>query len=295
MADRPRVTVVIPTYNRAGLLMEAIQSALAQSYRDLEVLVCDDGSSEDTGARVEALDPRVRYLKLPHAGRPGAPRNRGIEAARGELIAFLDDDDLWEPDKLARQIELIDEQGLNLVYTDRQLLPGGGVPAELVISPPLAGPDRLLDLVVAGHFPHVCTLLASSDLLREVGGFDETLATGEDLDLCLRLSLAARAGKVQAALVVIRRRPESLSNRSEAEAFQNAIRVLERALATIAMRRAQRKRCRATLAALNTSLAAIMARNGDMPGARRAAAQAVRYRPVSRAAWAALAKARSAA
>ena len=291
MADGPRVTVVIPTYNRAALLMEAIESALAQSYRDLEVLVCDDGSTDDTAARVKALDARVRYERLTHTGRPGSPRNRGIEAARGELIAFLDDDDLWDPDKLARQIELMDEQGLNVVYTDRRLLPEDGSRSERVTTPALASPHRLLDLVLAGHFPHLCTMLADRELLRAVGGFDETLMTGEDLDLCLRLSPIARAGRVPEPLVTIRRRPESLSNSSASEAFGNAIGVLERALATQAMVRTQRRICRTTLSALNVRLAALMLQDGDQPGARRAALGAVRYRPVSRSAWIALAEA----
>ena len=268
MADGPRVTVVIPTYNRAALLVEAIESVLRQSFRDLEVVVCDDGSTDDTAARVEAFGGRVRYERLAHTGRPGSPRNRGIDAARGELVAFLDDDDFWEPDKLARQVELIDREGLNFAYTDRRNLFDDGAPSALVVSPPPASPDRLLDRVLEGHFPSVCTVLVERELLRMVDGFDETLITGEDLDLWLRLSPLARAGKVPEPLVLVRRRSGSLSDRNAQGAFENAIAVIERARAADAMLPAQRRIGRATLARLHTKLAEELAgsrRRGGCP------------------------------
>jgi glycosyltransferase involved in cell wall biosynthesis len=286
MADGPRVTVVIPTYNRAPLLVEAIESVLRQTYRDLEVVVCDDGSGDGTAARVEVLGARVRYVALPHSGRPGAPRNRGIEVARGELIAFLDDDDLWEPDKLARQVELMDRDGLNLVYTDRLLRFDDGSTSELVVSPAPASPDRLLDLVLAGHFPSVCSMLVQRTLLQEIDAFDETLVTGEDLDLWLRIAPIARAAKVPEPLLVVRRRPGSLSDLSGSATYRNAIRVLERALATHDLLPAQRQSCRATLGRLNSKLAAMSSGREAM----RAALHAVRYSPANRASWASLTK-----
>ena len=194
MTERPRVTVVIPTWNRAAVVVEAIDSVLQQSYRDFEIVVCDDGSTDDTAARIAAFGPPVRYRRQAHAGHPGSPRNLGIEAARGELIAFLDDDDLWEPDKLARQVELVDREGLDLVYTNRRFRFGDGAPSALAVTPAPASPDRLLDVVLEGQFPTLCTALVRRTLLRAVEGFDETLATGEDLDLWLRLGPIARAG-----------------------------------------------------------------------------------------------------
>ena len=291
MPDGPRVTVVIPTCNRAALLVEAIESVLQQSYRSLEVVVCDDGSSDDTAARVEAFGQPVRYLQLAHAGRPGSPRNRGIEVARGELVAFLDDDDLWEPDKLSRQVELLDRGGLDLVYSDRRFRFSDGSASGTIVTPAPVSPERLLDLVIEGNFPCVCTLLTKRAVLQRVGGFDETLVTGEDLDLWLRLGSVARAGKVPEPLVVIRRRPGSLSDRSGSPlAFRNAIRVLERSLATGGLDPRQRRLCRATLGRLEARLAATLTRRGDSAGARRAALRAVRRAPATHASWAALAR-----
>jgi glycosyltransferase involved in cell wall biosynthesis len=96
------VSVVIPTYNRAELVSRAIRSALAALSPGDEIVVADDGSTDDTAAAVEAFGPPVRLLRLPHAG-PGATRNAGLDAARGPLVAFLDSDDEWFPDKIALQ------------------------------------------------------------------------------------------------------------------------------------------------------------------------------------------------
>lgn len=291
MTGGPRVTVVIPTFNRAALLLEAVDSVLRQSYRDLEIVICDDGSTDETAARVRAFGTGVRYLALPHTGRPGVPRNRGIEAARGELIAFLDDDDLWETEKLARQIDLLDTEGLSLAYSDRRIRFSEGAAPELAVSPSPASPDRLLDLVLQGHFPSVCTLLVRRTLLKRIGGFDETLGTAEDLDLWLRLAPIAHAGRLPEPLVVVRRTAGSLSDRSGPLAYQNAIGVLERSLATDDLLPSQRRLGRATLARMASRLALVLADSGNARAATRAALRALRHSPASRAPWAALRKA----
>ena len=275
MTSAPRVSVVIPTYNRAALLIEAVESVLRQSYDDLEVVVCDDGSTDDTAERVRAFGPRVHYIGLAHTGRPGSPRNRGIEAARGELIAFLDDDDLWEPDKLARQIELMDRDGLSLVYTDRRLMFSDGSRSDPVATPAPASPDRLLEMVLQGQFPFLCTALVRRSLLRQVNGFDETLETGEDLDLWLRLGRVVRAGRVPEPLVIVRRRPGTLSDRSGPLAFRNAIRVLQRGLVAQDLQPSERRLCHATLTRLYARLAAKRARQLDVVGSLRAAFGAI--------------------
>lgn len=290
MTRLPRVSVIIPTYNRADLLGDAIESVLRQTFADHEVVVCDDGSTDHTSARVRAFGAPVRYLQLAHTGRPGAPRNLGIRAARGELIAFLDDDDLWEADKLARQVALVDRDGASLVYTDRRLVFDDGSTSGTVVSPPPASPERLLDLLLDGHFPFIGTVLTRRSLLEQVDGFDETLVTGEDLDLWLRVAPKARAGRVPEPLVLVRRRPGTLSDRSGCAAFRNAIGLLERSLAAGQLSPAQQRRCRATLGRLNARLAAFLVAGGDAGSAVRASLEAVRYAPASPAAWLSLAR-----
>lgn len=290
MTHGPRVTVVIPTWNRAALVTEAIESVLQQTYRDFEIVVCDDGSTDDTAARVTAFGPPVRYLRQAHSGRPGSPRNLGIEAAAAELIAFLDDDDLWERDKLARQIELIDRDGLDLAYTDRRVLLGDGSPSTLAVTPAPASPDRLLDVVLDGQFPTICTALVRRTVLRRIEGFDESLATAEDLDLWLRLAPIARAGRVPEPLVIVRRREGSLSDRSGPAVYWNAIRLLDGSLATADLLPSQRRLCRATLARLGSRLATELAGQCNRLDAMQAALAALRHAPAGRSAWAALAR-----
>src|SRR5919197_6284187 len=110
MADQARpvtVSVVIPTHDRGRVVVEAIESALAQRHRHLEVIVVDDGSTDDTAERVARLrDRRVRLLRRPHAG-VSAARNAGIAVATGDLVAFLDSDDLWKPDKVEAEIAVL--------------------------------------------------------------------------------------------------------------------------------------------------------------------------------------------
>lgn len=114
----PRVSVLIPTYNRADLLCAAVDSVLAQTYQDFEIIVIDDGSTDDTRARLERYGDRVRYEYGPHEG-PAAARNRGFRAARGEYLCLLDSDDLYYPHKLALQVAHLDARpDTVMVYTD---------------------------------------------------------------------------------------------------------------------------------------------------------------------------------
>ena len=117
-APAPRVSVMIPTYNRAGLLVGAIESVLAQSYGDFEIIVVDDGSTEDIAAVAARFGERVRYARIEHAG-PAAARNLGMQMARGEYLCLLDSDDLYYPHKLALQVDHLDRhRDTVMVYTD---------------------------------------------------------------------------------------------------------------------------------------------------------------------------------
>jgi len=105
---KPFFSIVIPTYNQANQLKVTLESVLAQTFTDFEVLVMDDGSTDNTSAMVESfLDPRIRYEWAPNSGGPATPRNRGIDAARADWICFLDSDDRWYRDKLKKVAEVI--------------------------------------------------------------------------------------------------------------------------------------------------------------------------------------------
>ncbi len=124
-----KVSVVIPTWNRGYCIARTIESVLAQTLGELEVLVCDDGSTDDTADIVRRItDPRVRWVPGPRGGRPAIPRNRGIREASGEWIAFLDSDDVWLPNKLAMQMAQLRRTGLRASAANAlRLLPNQNV------------------------------------------------------------------------------------------------------------------------------------------------------------------------
>ncbi len=184
----PDVTVVIPTRGRPDLLACSIGTALGQQGVEVEVVVVDDASADGTATRsVAGGDARVRVVR--HSTRQGvsAARNSGIAAARGEWVAFLDDDDVWAPDKLAGQLAVAAGSGRGWVYTgevhvDRELrLLGGG--------PPLAPDEALRLLGSVNSIPAGgSTVLVRTDLLAAAGPFDTSLRRTEDWDMWIRLA-----------------------------------------------------------------------------------------------------------
>ncbi len=187
---RPKVSVILPTYNRADLLPAAIDSVLGQSFTDFEVLVIDDGSQDDTRRVVAAIpDPRIHYFHQKNSG-VSAARNRGLEVARGEYLAFLDSDDLFLPAKLAFQVAQLDaDPALGMVaggfrYIDWQ----GAWLAER--RPWVFQPNLDLSTVLLGAAIITNSVLLRKDWLERVGDFKVGLSWAEDLDLWLRLAVA---------------------------------------------------------------------------------------------------------
>lgn len=189
----PRVSVIIPTYNRAELLRHAIASVLAQDYQDLEVIVADDGSTDHTAEVVSAFGSRVTYLVLPHKGQPAAPRNAGLAAATGEYIAFLDSDDLFLPHKLRQQVPVLEANPqVGLVYSDGYFFSDDPDQVNGHALTGLTTPSgAVFGELLRANFIFMPLLLARRTLLQEAGGFDERpdLLVAEDYDLWLRLAL----------------------------------------------------------------------------------------------------------
>ncbi len=182
------VSVVIPTWNRSALLERAIRSALSQTHPPLEVLVCDDGSTDDSEKVVRSIDDsRVQWLTGERAGRPAVPRNRGIKASRGEWIAFLDDDDVWLPEKLERQLEKANRTGCLAVCCNAFRITPDSETNHLLDwdSECLSFFDLLaLNRVICS------SVLIHNSLFDVVRGFSESpkLIVGEDYALWLRVS-----------------------------------------------------------------------------------------------------------
>jgi glycosyltransferase involved in cell wall biosynthesis len=207
---RPAVTVVIPTRNRLPLLRQALASALAQTGVDIEVVVVDDGSTDGTNAYLQALrDPRLQVVDGAGGGVSRA-RNAGLAAARNEWVAFLDDDDLWAPDKLAAQLDAARAGcgwvSVGSVDVDERLVVRGGD------KPPLAQRDTPR-LLLANHVPGGGSgTIVRTDLLRRLGGFDPCLSTFADWDVWIRLSTECDMASVRRPLVAYRVHPQSMSH-----------------------------------------------------------------------------------
>jgi len=216
----PKVSVVIPTYERAGKVQNAIESVLAQTFSDLEVIVVDDGSTDGTAQILaEAFDDRIRYYAQANQG-VSVARNRGIEEARGEWIAFLDSDDLWEKDKLERQFEALRRFSpqCGACYTDTRLFNHPETRTLFQMAeesyrhePEMGISTEVLRLVVrpggAGMVVHLSSLLARADLLRKTGGFDSKLLYSEDSELMFRLAMVTGFCYVNRPLVWFDRSP----------------------------------------------------------------------------------------
>lgn len=192
-AMAPLVSIVIPTYNRGHCITACIDSALAQTLGDIEIIVVDDCSSDDTAARVAAFtDPRVSYLPQPSNRGGAVARNAGIRASRGEFVAFLDSDDLWLPEKLALQIEGLRQAGpgYGLSYTWLRCVDDDGLET-MRIHPDVDG-DCFERMLVSNFIGSFSNLVVRRALLVEEGGLDENFRSCQDWDLLIRLCRKAR-------------------------------------------------------------------------------------------------------
>jgi glycosyltransferase involved in cell wall biosynthesis len=190
----PIVSIVIPAYNVAPYISETLASVFAQSFNGFEVIIVNDGSpdTEEFECAIHPYLGRIRYLKQENRG-ASAARNAGLRAASGELIAFLDADDLWSPNYLEEQLRFIREYGCDLACADAMIFgasadAGRSYMDSLMESAPPAGRLTFLELVNADRSLITSGIVVRRDLVLEVGLFDEALRNAQDLDLWLRLA-----------------------------------------------------------------------------------------------------------
>ncbi|MGV8930536.1 MAG: glycosyltransferase family 2 protein [Luteimonas sp.] len=234
MADIIQVSAIIPTFNRRELLLRAIDSVLAQTRHVDEIVVIDDGSSDGTAAALQArYGERVRYAWQPNAG-VSAARNHGMSIARGRYFALLDSDDEWLPDKTQRQfdwlqahpdygmvvcdVQLVDSEHRNLeIYRRRDIVREDGWALRWVLVNPALAP---------------ASMMMRREVYEDIGGFDESLRTAEDIDYHLRIAHRWRIGVNEEVLVRTMRGHEGLSAGSNT--YDDYLRVFERAIADAA-------------------------------------------------------------
>jgi len=232
--DDPLVSVVIPTYNRASAVAEAVGSVLAQTFENFELIVVDDGAEDATGARRAAMGseakdpggfsrashPRRLRLSIAHIGMPGAVRNRGAAIARGTYLAFLDSDDLWSPAKLEKQAGLMSalarepnaEDRMRISHTRELWLRDGSVVSQAGQKHRREGDifrDSLKKCVIGPS-----TVVLERALFAEYGGFREDLEIAEDYELWVRIASKERIAYLDEELTIKRGgRPDQLSGK----------------------------------------------------------------------------------
>ncbi|MGD7651636.1 MAG: glycosyltransferase family 2 protein [Verrucomicrobiales bacterium] len=204
------VSIIIPTYNRAATVLGAVESALRQSHDRIEVIVVDDGSTDGTEAALAGVRDRIKYVRQENAG-PSAARNRGAREAGGEILAFLDSDDHWTPDKIERQVKLMARSGPGMSCCVCNATVKGEDGVEIGNTFAMSGirPD-----FTEGEWTNPQDVLATRFLLfnqvvavrrsafEEVGGFNDALRLLEDYELSIRLGATGVWGVIRDPLVI---------------------------------------------------------------------------------------------
>jgi glycosyltransferase involved in cell wall biosynthesis len=201
-SKKPEVSVIIPTYNRAWVLREAIDSVLAQDFNDFELIVVDVGSTDDTGQILDSYDQDLTVLRQSNRG-VSAARNRGIDAAAGRLIAFLDSDDLWLPRKLTAQVNFFKSNPAAVINQTEEIWIRNGVR----VNPKTRHhkfSGMIFEKSLALCLVSPSAVMMKRSLLEEVGLFDEDLPACEDYDLWLRISWRYPVDLIETPLIIKR-------------------------------------------------------------------------------------------
>lgn len=274
----PRTSVVIPTFNRSRDVVRAARSVLAQTMPAFEILIVDDGSIDDTARVVADLPPPVRYLHKDNGGVSSA-RNLGIRHASGEFIAFLDSDDYWEPNLIEQVTRMLDaapdlgsvSAGVMFEYPDGRPAGVNDLSREAI--------NGRLSLAVMLRRRIGCNLFVRRDVLARVGNFDESLSTGEDIDMVLRVLAVAGLGWVSEPLIHMTRTPGSLSGRIDTGNRMRVFDKFERLHPELALRHSAAFKSIRAATALSYARDLTVARR--LSEARNRAKQAWRHEPSS--------------
>ena len=216
----PLFSVVIPTYNQAGFLKKALDSVLSQTFEDFEVIVVNNHSSDNTSEILESYnDPRLKIIDFENNGIIGASRNKGIQVSTGAFIAFLDSDDIWYPEKLARVSKAIEENPkIGLICHNQDLVRNGIVEQQTNYGPPDDYHGQIYNYVLeSSNGPSTSATVVARRELETVSGFSEeqALVTVEDYDLWLRLARVCQFHFIKSVLGTHLFHEESSSHNAE--------------------------------------------------------------------------------
>lgn len=225
------ISIIVPTYNRAHLIGEAIQSVRAQTFANWELIIVDDGSTDNTETVVNTFeDQRIQYNRIDHRGIIGEVRNVGMELARGSFIAFLDSDDLWEPHKLERQLKLFKAYPhIAFVFSHGKQFGEGSIPPP-TLERFYLGNIFHAHLLEERFVLYPSTFLFRKDVLNGMEWFDESFSAGES-DFFLRMSLIQKGIFVDEKLARLRKHSKNLSRERDIIFSQDNIKMIDKFLA----------------------------------------------------------------
>lgn len=243
------LSVIIPTYNRAAYIKDAVTSVLNQQSAgiDYEVIVIDDGSTDDTEMQLAPLLDRIIYKKIPNSGCPAVPRNVGLGLAKGELVAFQDSDDTWPPDKLQSQLLAFDDATTILSYGNAEIMTADGEhTGRTVISSKEGKSGYIFQNLVTSNIISTLTVMARAEIIKKVGGFNEGshLLGVEDYELWLRLSRLGRFQYIDRTLAFYRRHEDNISHSINAAANEHILQAYKSVLRERLTRLEQASLCR---------------------------------------------------
>lgn len=224
-----KVSVILPTYNRAKLLGRSIRSVLEQTFQDFELIIVDDGSTDNTREVVDSFGPeKIRYIRHPENQGPGAARNTAIARAQGEYLAFQDSDDVWFPGILERQVEALEQASprVGVVYSRLERR----YPTRTVRIPGdrEAQSGDIHRAVCRGNFIALPAVLARKECFERVGAFDERLSQYEDWEMWIRVSRQYHFQFLDETLVISYVTPGSVNEKGVLSEEQAARRILAR-------------------------------------------------------------------
>lgn len=224
MENMPLVSVIVPTYNRALLISEAIQSVQDQTYTRWELIIVDDGSTDETENVIKGVaDHRIRYFKINHSGSFAAVRNHGVKQSEGEFIAFLDSDDLWHPVKLREQTDLFARSPESMfVFTHVEFFGSNAHPVDAY--PSITAEHLLARYFEEGHFVfYPSSLMFRRSVLSRLPGLNEALPKSADTEFFARLCANHQGSFLGTALVRIRKHQSNTSAASPLFGYPESI------------------------------------------------------------------------
>ncbi|WP_052446513.1 glycosyltransferase [Geoalkalibacter ferrihydriticus] len=220
-----KVSIVIPTFNNEEYILDALESVINQSYKNIEIVVVDDGSTDGTQYALEKYKNKIKYIYQKNRG-VSAARNKGISVSTGDFICFLDSDDIFEKNKIEKQLKIHKEnEQLCVSYTDMAIFNGGKNFEKSYHKKNNMNCQSgfIFKNVVLGNIISTITVMIKREVFNNVGLFDESLNIGEDYDMWLRIASQYEVGYVPEVLSFYRRGHQSLTTRKPTSTFREPV------------------------------------------------------------------------